>query len=163
MEQVLGDWHRPVVDYLCDTGLRSGITVPIRNADGALATFTAISTTPLDDRVLEDALLEVGYLAHVLHDAVQAGVLGRRLHHAACAADAAGKALSQPVQPWSDGKTDCLRDRQVHSDGHPAPDDGDEKSSAHATVSRHWRARRRITTCSILRQYAALIKNYKIR
>lgn len=73
MQKVLSDQHRPVVDYLWDTGLKSGITVPIRNADGALATFSAISRAPLDDGTLEAALLQVGYLAHVLHDAVLSG------------------------------------------------------------------------------------------
>ncbi|SNY93107.1 transcriptional regulator, LuxR family [Cohaesibacter sp. ES.047] len=70
MERILDDRHQPVINYLCDTGMRCGITVPIRCPDGALATFTAMSTSRIDNADLDYAVSSVGYLAHALHDAV---------------------------------------------------------------------------------------------
>lgn len=73
MTKVLSDKHRPVVDYLRDTGLQTGITVPIRTPTGALATFSAISVEKIDNAELNDHLSAIGYLAHLLHDAVVSG------------------------------------------------------------------------------------------
>ena len=73
MTKILDQRHRPVVDYLCDTGMESGITVPIRCAGGALATFTAISTSQIDHADLSKAASSVGYLAHIFHEAVVQG------------------------------------------------------------------------------------------
>nr|WP_321457965.1 LuxR family transcriptional regulator [uncultured Cohaesibacter sp.] len=73
MEKVLDERHGRVIDYLCDTGMECGITAPIRCPDGALATFTAISTTKIGNSDLENALSSMGYLAHALHDAIVAG------------------------------------------------------------------------------------------
>ncbi len=73
MSRILDPRHRPVVDYLCDTGMESGITVPIRGAGGALATFTAISTSGIDIDDLNNAVSSVGYLAHIFHEAVVKG------------------------------------------------------------------------------------------
>ena len=73
MTKILSDKHSPVVDYLIDTGMQTGITVPIRTPTGALATFSAISMERIDDAELNGHLSAVGYLAHVLHDAVASG------------------------------------------------------------------------------------------
>ncbi len=120
MEQVLDDKHRPVVDYLCDTGLRNGITVPIRNAVGGLATFTAISTMALDDQDLEDALIEVGHLAHILHDAVVDGF--------------SAEAFQTPHVRLSSQERRCLR---LCSHGLTAKQIADEIGRSVATVTFH--------------------------
>ncbi|AVO39647.1 LuxR family transcriptional regulator [Pukyongiella litopenaei] len=76
MRNILGDRHRPVVEYLLDSGMRSGITVPVRGPGGALATFSAIRIGNADDADLEEHLSTVGHLGYVLHDAVRAGFSG---------------------------------------------------------------------------------------
>lgn len=73
MQRILGERHTPVVDYLCSTRMRSGITVPIRVAGGGLATFTAMRMEGADDD-LERHLSTVGHLAHLMHDAILPGL-----------------------------------------------------------------------------------------
>ncbi|WP_424929874.1 helix-turn-helix transcriptional regulator [Amaricoccus tamworthensis] len=73
MDKIMSKRHRPVVDYLCDTGMDCGITVPIPNPDGALATFTAICRDPMDKSGIDRHLSSVGHLAHMLHDAIHPG------------------------------------------------------------------------------------------
>ncbi|SFB74196.1 LuxR family transcriptional regulator [Tropicimonas isoalkanivorans] len=73
MQKILSDRHAPVVEYLLDTGMRSGITVPIRGPGGSLATFSAIRLGRADDAGMEDYLPAVGHLGHILHDAVFPG------------------------------------------------------------------------------------------
>lgn len=80
MSRILDQRHRPVVDYLCDTGMESGITVPIRGAGGALATFTAISTQKISADDMNNALSSVGYLAHIFHEAVVQGFPKQAFH-----------------------------------------------------------------------------------
>lgn len=73
MKRVLSKRHQPVVEYLLDTGLRRGITVPVRCPGGGLATFSAISLDNPTQQDLEQHVSAVGHLAHVLHDAVMPG------------------------------------------------------------------------------------------
>ncbi|MFV0359405.1 helix-turn-helix transcriptional regulator [Tropicimonas sp.] len=73
MRKTLAERHVVVVDYLRDTRMHSGITVPIRMAGGGLATFTAMRLDG-DDADLDRQLSAVGYLGHVLHDAIMAGM-----------------------------------------------------------------------------------------
>lgn len=79
MKRVLSERHQPVVEYLRDTGLRSGITVPVWCPGGGLATFSAISLDGLRQDDLEQHMSNVGHLAHVLHDAVMPGFPPQRL------------------------------------------------------------------------------------
>jgi LuxR family transcriptional regulator, quorum-sensing system regulator SdiA len=72
MRRVLREEHRPAVDYLRRSGLTFGITVPIRQPDGALATFTAIRVGASAEEVapLARTLPELGLLGHRFHDEV---------------------------------------------------------------------------------------------
>ena len=80
MSRILDQRHRPVVDYLCDTGMESGITVPIRGANGALATFTAICRSRISIGDLNNAVSSVGYLANIFHEAVVKGFPQQAFH-----------------------------------------------------------------------------------
>lgn len=73
MQRTLSEHHAPVVSYLHETHMTSGITVPIRTGRGALATFTAIRLHP--DEAVNDArhLSAMGYLGRLFHDAVVPG------------------------------------------------------------------------------------------
>lgn len=73
MRDILSERHQPVVEFLMDTGMRSGITVPICGPGGSLATFTAIRSGNSDDADLNAHLSAVGHLGHVLHDTVMPG------------------------------------------------------------------------------------------
>jgi LuxR family transcriptional regulator len=75
LQRVLSARHSPVVDYLHDTRLTCGITVPIRFNGGDLATFTAIRIDPEPDfeASAERFLAEIGELGHLFHDTVYPG------------------------------------------------------------------------------------------
>lgn len=75
MRDTLAERHGPVVRYLQDVHMTSGITVPIRAEGGALATFTAMRREPAarDEAVLELAQVAMGQLGHMFHDAVYPG------------------------------------------------------------------------------------------
>lgn len=75
MRDALEARHAPVVDYLRDTHMSCGITVPIHHG-GALATFTAIRRGSDDD--LERYCASIGYLGHLFHAAVHAGFDSRQ-------------------------------------------------------------------------------------
>lgn len=75
LQRVLSARHSPVVDYLHDTRLTCGITVPIRFNCGDLATFTAIriDPEPAFEAGAERFLAEIGELGHLFHDTVYPG------------------------------------------------------------------------------------------
>lgn len=72
MERVLRPRHSPVVSYLRDTRLTTGVTVPIGLVGGDLATFTVIGIDPEPDfvDVALHHLPEIGDLGHLFHDLV---------------------------------------------------------------------------------------------
>lgn len=75
---ILGPLHKPVVNYLHDTRLTVGATVPIRLSGGRLATFTGIRLDP-DKGYIEDIrrlLGEFGLLAHMFHSVVAPQIEG---------------------------------------------------------------------------------------
>ncbi|QEW17906.1 Transcriptional activator protein TraR [Marinibacterium anthonyi] len=73
MRRTLSEHHSPVVSYLHDTHMTSGITVPLRTASGALATFTAIRLDPDPHGEAAAHVSAVGYLGRLFHDAVMPG------------------------------------------------------------------------------------------
>jgi LuxR family transcriptional regulator len=75
LQSVLSARHSPVVDYLQDTRLTCGITVPIRFHGGDLATFTVIRVDPEPgfEAEAERFLADIGELGHLFHDTVYPG------------------------------------------------------------------------------------------
>lgn len=67
---ILDHRARPVAQYLHDTRLTIGVTVPIRYGNGALATFTGIHVDPAPHfhRDLEQHLSEIGLAAYMFHN-----------------------------------------------------------------------------------------------
>ncbi len=74
MHDILSARHGPVVEYLQDTRLRSGITVPIRMGSGALATFTAIRHGEDATGVCAQSCFAIGALGRMFHDSVLPGL-----------------------------------------------------------------------------------------
>lgn len=75
MHRILSAKHSPVLNYVQDTRLTCGITVPIRFNGGDLATFNAIRIDPEPDfeKEAERFLAEIGELGQVFHDTVYPG------------------------------------------------------------------------------------------
>lgn len=67
---LLNDSTRPVAQYLHDTRLTVGVTVPIRQGNGALATFTGIRVDPERsfENDVEQHLGEIGLAAYMFHN-----------------------------------------------------------------------------------------------
>ena len=75
LRRVLSAKHSPVLEYLRNTRLTCGITVPIRFDGGDLATFSAIRVDPEPDFEddAEHFLAEIGELGLLFHDTVYPG------------------------------------------------------------------------------------------
>lgn len=73
LNRFLGDCHAPVIDYVHDSRITSGMTVPVHLPDGACATVTGICQDAADDfeREAGEVLAAFGLFAHVMHEALQ--------------------------------------------------------------------------------------------
>lgn len=67
----LKDEHTPVSEYLHDTGLTCGITVPLHRTSGGFATFTAIQRNAAPSFLTEahNMLHRIGLIGQLMHEA----------------------------------------------------------------------------------------------
>ncbi|GGE23186.1 LuxR family transcriptional regulator [Aureimonas endophytica] len=85
MDEVIRERHRPVLGYMHDMRFSFGVTVPIHQPRGDLATFTAIRIDAEPDFAADAAEIvpQIGVLGQIFHDVVSAGFDAetRRTHH----------------------------------------------------------------------------------
>jgi LuxR family transcriptional regulator len=68
---VVGDRHQPVIHYLKDTRMTIGVTVPMRLAQGGLATFNAVCVDPEPgfERDARRQMVELALAGYAFHNA----------------------------------------------------------------------------------------------
>ncbi|MBO0661161.1 LuxR family transcriptional regulator [Jiella sp. MQZ9-1] len=83
LNRILGETHEPVVDYLHDSGITCGLTVPVHLPNGECATVTGIRHGAGSDfeREITPHVANFTLFAHILHEKVYA-ILGEDARNA---------------------------------------------------------------------------------